>query len=241
MRKRTLLASVGSGVALGLSGCMGMVGNGSGGESNANTYLDAKEWDGVDDPSNLPFPTHGEALPSATLPAPLRDDAEISIPDDFETDLLVTFIYTTCMTMCPRLTSLMARTQDHAREEEYDEQVSFIEMTFDPARDNVEAFEEWADTHRVELDDGNWYFLRPETDDRAKEVVQEGYGVNFVKTEPEGMDAYMFAHTGVILLANKRGYVERAYKLQSQQNAESSRVSTQAITDDLATLREREG
>lgn len=241
MRKRTLLSSVGSGVALGLSGCMDVVSNGSNGESNANVYLNPKEWDGVDDPSNLPFPTHGEALPSATLPAPLGDDTEISMPDDFETDLLVTFIYTTCMTMCPRLTNLMAKTQDYAREEGYEDQVSFIETTFDPARDNAEAFREWADKHRVELDDGNWYFLRPETEDRAREVVQGDYGVYFTKTEPEDMDAYMFSHSGVILLANKQGYVERAYKLQAQQNTESPRVSTQAITDDLATLREREG
>lgn len=237
MRKRTLLASLGSGVALSLSGCMGMVGDG---QSNADTHLDAKQWEGVDDPSNLPFPTHGEALPSATLPAPLRDASEISVPNDFETDLLMTFVYTNCMTMCPRLTNLLARTQDYAREEGYDDQVSFIETTFDPARDDAEAFRKWADTHRVELDDGNWYFLRPETEDRAKEVVQEGYGVNFVKTEPDDMDAYMFAHTGLILLANKQGYVERAYKLQSQRNSESSRVSRQTIADDLATLRERE-
>ena len=200
MRKRTLLASVGSGVALSLSGCMGMLGNGSNGESN--TYLDAKEWEGVDDPSNLLFPTHGEALPSATLPAPLRDGAEVSMPDDFETDLLVTFIYTTCMTMCPRLTSLMAQTQDYAREEGYDDQVSFVETTFDPARDDADAFREWADKHRVEMDDGNWYFLRPQSKERAKEVVQENYGIHFTKTEPENMDAYMFSHAGVNHVVN---------------------------------------
>ena len=239
MRKRTLLASVGSGVALSLSGCVGMIGDGSDGDSN--TYLDAKEWDGVDDPSNLPFPTHGDALPSTTLPAPLRDGTDVSVPDDLETDLLMTFIYTTCMTMCPRLTALMAQTQDYAREEGYTDQVSFVETTFDPARDDADAFREWADDHRIEMDDGNWYFLRPETEDRAKEVVQETYGVYFTKTEPEDMDAYMFSHSGVIVLANKQGYVERAYKLQSQRNPESPRVSRQAITDDLATLREREG
>ncbi|MFD1563043.1 SCO family protein [Haloarchaeobius amylolyticus] len=240
MRKRTLLASVGSGVALSLSGCMGMLGNGDS-ESNGNTYLDAKEWEGVDDPSNLPFPTHGEALPSATLPAPLRDGSEFSMPGDFETDLLVTFIYTTCMTMCPRLTALMAQAQDYAREEGYSDQVSFVETTFDPERDDADAFREWADKHRVEMDDDNWYFLRPETEDRAREVVQDEYGVHFIKTEPEDMDAYMFDHTGVILLANRDGYVERAYKLQAEQNPESPRVTRQEINDDLATLREQEG
>ncbi|WP_408957473.1 SCO family protein [Natrinema sp. 74] len=138
MRKRTLLASLGSGVTLGLSGCMGTFGDTSGDGASGNTYLDAKTWSV--DPANLPFPTHGDELPSATLPAPVRDRDNVSVPGDFETDLLLTFMYTTCSTMCPRLTAIMAQVQDDALEEEYGEQVSFVEMTFDPARDDADAF-----------------------------------------------------------------------------------------------------
>ncbi|UHQ98165.1 SCO family protein (plasmid) [Natrinema zhouii] len=238
MQRRTLLTALGSGIAVGLSGCTGTFG--SDGGSGENTYLDAKEWERVDDPSNLPFPTHGDTLPSVTVPAPLRDGQQVSVPADFETDLLLTFAFTTCNTMCPRLTSILAQTQDFAREEGFGDQVSFVETTFDPARDNANAFRQWADKHRIEMDNGNWYFLRPKDEDRAKEVVQEQYGVHFSKTNPENMDSYMFTHTGLILLANKKGYVERAYKLQAQQSSESPRVSRQDVTDDLATLRERE-
>lgn len=175
-----------------------------------------------------------------TVPAPLRDGQQVSVPDDFETDLLLTFGFTTCNTMCPRLTSILAQAQDFAREEEFGDQVSFVKTTFDPARDDADAFRQWADKHRIEMDTGNWYFLRPENEDRAKEVVQEQYGVSFSKMNPENMDTYMFTHTGLILLANKKGVVERAYKLQAQQNPESPQVSRQDINDDLATLRERE-
>ncbi|ELY96778.1 SCO family protein [Natrialba taiwanensis] len=213
---------------------------GGDGRSGENTHLDAKEWERVDDPSNLPFPTHGDALPSVTVPAPLRDGQQVSVPDDFETDLLLTFAFTTCNTMCPRLTSIVAQAQDFAREEGFGDQVSFVETTFDPARDDAGAFRQWADKHRIEMDTGNWYFLRPEGEDRAKEVVQEQYGVSFSKTNPENMDTYMFTHTGLILLANKKGVVERAYKLQAQQNPESPRVSRRDINDDLSTLRDRE-
>ncbi|WP_408957472.1 hypothetical protein [Natrinema sp. 74] len=50
----------------------------------------------------------------------------------------------------------------------------------------------------------------------------------------------MFVHTGLILLANKKGYVERSYKLQSAQTDGPPRVSRQDVSDDLKTLRERE-
>lgn len=236
MRRRTVLASLGSGVTLGLSGCMGTFRSNS--ESNGSTYLDPKEWSV--DPTNLPFPTHGDELPSATLPAPIRNGKQVSVPSDFETDLLMTFAYTTCQTMCPRLTAIMAQVQDYALEEGYGEEVSFVETTFDPARDDAEAFRQWADKHRVEMDADNWYFLRPKSEGRAKEIVQDGYGVHFTKTKPENMDTYMFTHTGLILLANKKGYVERAYKLQSTQGSGPSRVTKQDVSDDLKTLRERE-
>lgn len=217
---------------------MSTFGSNSGDRPGGNTYLDTKEWSV--DPADLPFPTHGDELPSVTLPAPVRDEGQVSVPDGFETDLLMTFIYTTCNTMCPRLTAIMAQVQDHTLKEGYSEEVSFAEITFDPNRDDAEAIRKFADKHNVEMDADNWYFLRPESEARTKEVVQESYGVHFTKTNPESMDSYMFSHTGLILLANKKGYVERAYKLQSTQGSDQPRVTRQEVTDDLKTLRERE-
>ena len=231
--RRTLLSSLGASAAIGLAGCTGFIG---GSASDGNTYLSATEWEV--DPSALPFPTHGDQLPEATLPAPLREAETLSLPGDFAGgDLLLTFVYTTCMTMCPRLTAIMARVQDHSIENGYADDVAFVETTFDPARDDAAALREWATQHDVATDAGNWYFLRPESEARAKTVVQDRYGVSFTKTTPEDMDAYMFAHSGVILLANADGYVERAYKLQS---GDEETVRPQDVRDDLTTLRERE-
>lgn len=231
--RRALLASLGTSATVGLAGCTGVFG---GTDDESHTYLSAKEWQV--DPTALPFPTHGDRLPEATLPAPLREPETLTLPGDFAgDDLLVTFIYTTCMTMCPRLTGILSRVQDHTIENGYADAVSFVETTFDPARDDAAALRKWAEKHDVATDTGNWYFLRPESKARAKTVVEDRYGVSFTKTTPEDMDAYMFTHTGLILLANADGYVERAYKLSS---GGDRTVQPQTVRDDLTTLRERE-
>jgi protein SCO1/2 len=234
--RRTLLATLGTGATVGLAGCTDVLGGGGGGDGGGNTYLQPAEWEV--DPSALPFPTHGDRLPAATLPAPLRDAESLTLPDDFTgRDTLVTFVYTHCMTMCPRLTAILEGVQDHVIDEGFPDEVAFVETTFDPSRDDAERLRQWAEDHHVAMDAGNWYFLRPETTARAKDVVQDTYGVSFTKTTPQDMDAYMFAHTGLVLLANRDGYVERAYKLQS---GGEPQVRWQDVRDDLTTLRERE-
>ncbi|RDZ95372.1 hypothetical protein DEQ92_21810, partial [Haloferax sp. Atlit-6N] len=71
--------------------------------------------------------------------------------------------------------------------------------------------EEYAEMMNVDLDAGNWHFLRPDDHDHAKEVVQETYGVTFEKTSETESSMYMYSHLGLLLLANADGYVERAY------------------------------
>jgi protein SCO1/2 len=235
--RRTALASLGAGVVTGLAGCTGVLGStASGGEQP--TYLPAKER--KVDPELLPYPTHGDRVPTSTVGAPLREADAVTVPDAFAgRDLLMTFVYTTCMTMCPRLTAILSNVQSHALDNDYGDRVAFAEMTFDPARDDAGRFRYWGNTHNVDMDAGNWYFLRPATRERAKEVVSDTYGVAFQRTSPDTMDAYMFAHAGIILLANKRGYVERTYKLRSA-NSSAEPVTWADVLEDLTTLRDRE-
>lgn len=226
-----MLASLGTAAVTGLAGCAGGLLGGDG-----DTYLSGRDWKA--DPDVLPFPTHGDHLPSATLPAALRGET-VTIPDDFAgRDVLLTFVYTHCRTMCPRLTGVLAGVQKHALANDYVDRMAFVEASFDPERDTAERFRAWADQHGVTLDGGNWYFLRPESVDRAKAVVQDTYGVTFEKTHPKGMDGYMFVHGGYVVLANKGGYVEKTYQLKQQSD---DPVTWQTVRDDLQTLREREG
>lgn len=230
--RRSVLGAFGAGVAGSLAGCLGTLG-GPGGE---DTHLAPKEWEV--DPEALPFPTHGTELPAATVQRGLVDGTR-TLPEDYAgRDLLLTFVYTHCKTMCPRLTAILANVQDHAIENGYADRVAFVETTFDPARDDADRLREWAETHDVDLETGTWEFLRPASEQRAREVVQSTYGVDFTRTTPQDMDGYMYAHTGLVVLANERGYVERAYKLRAGGSGDP--VTWTDVEADLATLRDRE-
>lgn len=231
--RRDLLATVGATATAGLAGCTGSTGSDP---PSDGTYLAEPDREyGAD---ALPYPAHGQELPTATVPAPLQGES-YTLPDDFAgRDTLVTFIYTNCMTMCPRLTAVLANLQGHAADEGYGDRMAFADITFDPARDDADRFREYADTYDIDLDADNWYFLRPDGEDRAKEVVTDTYGVVFQKDTPEDMDQYMFTHLGLILLVNKSGLVERSYKFKSAGVGDP--ITWQDVEDDLATLRERE-
>ncbi|WP_327052120.1 SCO family protein [Halomicrococcus gelatinilyticus] len=227
MRRRQYLALAGGASATALSGCTGMLSSG-----NGDTHLSApdREYDAED----LPYPAHGAKLPSVELSAPLHDET-ISTTQFDDRDVVMTFIYTHCNTMCPRLTSALRNVQTHSVNNGYADDVAFLAVSFDPKRDTEERFRTYAEEMNVDLDAGNWYFLRPESEQRAKEVVQETFGVAFEKTHPENMDMYMFTHSGVVLLANRKGYVERAYR----ETSDGSLV-WQDVRDDLNKVRQAE-
>lgn len=214
MNRRQYLSSLATGATaatVGLAGCSSLRGGsgGTGGSSGGgpNTRLPPPEMQA--DPEDLAYPAYGQQIPEVTLPAALAGH-EVTTTD-IDTPLALTFIYTTCQTACPVLTLALKRAKSAAREDGYVDDVTFAEITFDPARDDVAAFREYAQQRSIDLDTGNWYFLRPETEGRAKEVVHEQFGVAYEKTTPEEMDMYMFVHFSLVLLVNADGYVERTY------------------------------
>jgi protein SCO1/2 len=261
MRRRTYLRTAAIGTVGGIAGCLG----GSGGDSN--TYLSdpGGEWD----PETLPHPAYGQELPEVTLTDPVADRAVTTT--EFDRDVFVTFFYSHCMSICPILISVLERIQEKAAADGHREDVVFLAVTFDPQRDDGERLHNYGEKMDVSLD-SNWHFLRPDSRERAKTVVQETFGVRFERTEgnggatttgtanrtattepdatdtdetagndgtttpgstPAAMEGYMFAHQGLILLANRDDYVERSYL--------STNPSLTTIYDDFETLRGKEG
>jgi protein SCO1/2 len=106
--------------------------------------------------------------------------------------------------------------------------VSFYLITFDPERDTPERLREEARQLNVDTDAGNWFFLRPDSVERARAVVDDGFGVFFdpVETDDGG---YMYRHPGRILLVNGDGYVERAYRVG--QTADSQPSEAEMLSD----------
>lgn len=179
MDRRQYLRRAVAGVTVGTAasaGCLSLGGGSSSG--SANTILPKPDLDAA--PEKYPYPEWSQPLPEVTLPAALAG-REVTTTE-FDTPLALTFIFTNCQTACPVLTLALQRAQQDAIDGGYADAVNFAEISFDPARDTPEAFREYADERHVNLDAGNWYFLLPESEQRAKQVVTEEFGVFFEKT-----------------------------------------------------------
>ncbi len=142
---------------------------------------------------------------------------------------VLTFFYTHCKTICPVLISTLRNVQTHASQNGYENDVTFLPVTFDPQRDDAEQLQAYAEKMNVDLSVGDWDFLRPKSKARAKSVITV-FGIRFEPTKKQSKDEYMFTHSALIILVNGKGYVERAYRGQSPKQ--------QQIIDDLETVRE---
>ncbi|MFD1588417.1 SCO family protein [Halorientalis brevis] len=206
MHRRTYLTAAATAGVIGTAGCLGSV-LGDGG--NGQTILEEPEGRQFSS-SDLPYPAYGQQLPEVTLRAPLAE-RDVTTTEFDDRNVVMTFFYSNCNTVCPILISSLKRVQDFASENGFADDVAFLAVTFDPQRDDAERLRQYADTMNVDRDAGNWYFLRPDGRDRAKDVVQGTYGVTFERTQQSSAEEYMFNHLGLVVLANEQGVVERAY------------------------------
>jgi protein SCO1/2 len=166
------------------------------------------------DLSEAAHPSHGDDIPSVSLPDPLSGEEISTTQFEGERAYLMTFIYTNCPDgMCPALTLRLRRAQEVAAEGGYGDQAAFLEVTFDPERDTADVLRTYGKQQGVDLDAGNWHFLRPESYEAGKELIEEHFGLVIKKIEADGYEKldYIFPHYNLILLVNKRGVVERAY------------------------------
>jgi len=241
MHRRSYLARLGAatGVAA-LAGCVGDLTGGGGGDPNVTLSAPDKQGN----PQDFAYPGYGQRVPDVTLTDPIAEtDVDVR---SVGTPYLMTFVFTHCQTVCPLLTQSLKRVQDDARENGYGDAVTFLELTFDPARDDAERFRAYADERDVDLDAGNWHFLRAGGPEQTRAVVAanhpDGFGIPYSRSDSGTAtatttaggttatdDGYMFDHLSLILLVNADGYVERAYP--------GPNPPTDRIVDDLSRIR----
>jgi protein SCO1/2 len=204
MDRRTYLGTL-SAAALGATaGCLG--------GGNPNTTLGEPDRpEGVTSEA-LAYPAWGEQVPDVTLPDPVTGE-QVDLRG-VDRPAFVSFFYSNCMSICPRLVSALREVQIHSVQNDYADEVGFYPITFDPQRDTGERLREYAGRMNVDLDVGNWHFLRPADRARAKAVLEEEFGFAFRRNRPDDGGKYMFTHIGLVLLVNADGYVERAYRDQ---------------------------
>lgn len=207
MKRRMFLGSLATVGTVGtLGGCLGL------GDANPNVTLD--EPDHEYNSSTAPYRAWSQRIPDVTVPAPV-ESRTISIRN-VDTPTLFTFFFSHCQTVCPALVSALRSVQTDALNNGYGDSITFLPITFDPARDDAKRLRAYAKKMNINRDAGNWHFLRPKSEASAKKIIQEQFGVMFEKTKQnDETPGYMFAHTPLIILANTDGYVERAYRTRA--------------------------
>ncbi|MDL0140513.1 SCO family protein [Halobacterium salinarum] len=205
-RRRYLQSVAAAGTTASVAGCLGVLTE-SGAEG---TVLGPPE----QDLSEAAHPSYGDEMPEFTVPDPITGE-DISTTDfEGERTILWTSFYTNCPDgVCPALILRLRRAQEVAAEGGYGDAAAFLAHTFDPERDTADVLREYARQQGVNLDAGNWHFLRPESYEAGQELLEEQFGLVIEKQPAEDLEnlEYQFPHYGLILLVNERGIVERAY------------------------------
>jgi protein SCO1/2 len=218
MNRRAFLCTGAVATGTVLAGCLG---------DDSNTVLDGPDIERAD-PEDLAYPAHGEELPDVTFPAPLHDQ-EISTREFVgERETILTFIFTRCPGPCPALTTILANVQRQAGENGYADEVALMPTTFDPERDDPQRLREFCDRNGADPTAENWWVLRPQSPQAAQEKINDTFYVGFEEvsrgnaghdrniergeTLNPGEGETTFSHANLIILANRDGYVERAYQ-----------------------------
>ncbi len=249
MERRTYLRSMG---VAGLAGVAGCLGNGLPGAGDDSTVLDPPE-ESRGDPS---YPVHGDTFPSFSLSDPIAEET-VSLDDFVGTKpFLMTYIFTACPDgACPALLLRLRRVYEDAIEHGHEDSIGLLAVTFDPERDTGETLEQYAVEQGVDLDSGQWHFLRPESDEEARDVVYDDFGMRYERVDdPDDLDEghedhegheghedhedhdhgeYTFSHFNLITLVNEDGIVERAYPSAL---SEREGISIDAIVEDTRTV-----
>lgn len=211
MNRRTYLtAAVGS--TVGTAGCLTSVLGDT--DEQGGTVLDPPE-DQQFDSEDIPYPAYGEQLPDVSVPDPLA--GETVDTGAVDKTLVVTAFFASCPVECVRLVGQLVGVQHGTVDAGLTDDVTFLAITFDPPRDDAERLREYSQQMDVDMDAGNWRFLRPEGKSRAKQVVDEKLGVTFDRIgagESERLPGYDFRHLSLTFLRNPDGVVERAYRTE---------------------------
>lgn len=148
---------------------------------------------------------------------------EVSLNNDLHGKMMVVnFIFTSCPTVCPRLTTSMNMVQK-AFVKKNPELVQFISITVDPERDSVAALRNYAD--RFGADHDRWWFL---TGSQAAifDYARNELGLSI---QPSDANDGMFDHSENFILIDTARHIRGYYDGFDP-------VATKKLADDIIIL-----
>ena len=117
------------------------------------------------------------------------------------------FFFTSCASTCPALMSSMKTLQDRLRAAG-ERDIHLVSISVDPERDTPERLREYAS--RYGADPSRWSLLAGERD-RLEEVVAGGFKVPVGKPEHVTPELLDIAHSGKLVLVDRRGRIRGYY------------------------------
>jgi protein SCO1 len=119
--------------------------------------------------------------------------------------VLLSFIYTSCVTTCPLLMQSMALLKDQLKRSRlWAPSVSFVSITVDPEHDTAATLTDYA--KRLEAMDANWWLLREQS--AQLQPVLAAYD-EWTKRLPDGD----IDHPARVYLIDRRGNIREVYAL----------------------------
>lgn len=115
---------------------------------------------------------------------------------------VVDFFFSTCKTICPKMSNQLMRVQHNFRD---DPDVAILSFTVDPQNDTPSRLREYAKKHKAIA--GKWYFLTGPKE-QIYELARNSYFLNAVEAEG-GPDA--FIHSEQFLLIDKEKRIRGMY------------------------------
>lgn len=135
---------------------------------------------------------------------------EVAVNKDLKDKIVVVnFFFTTCPTICPKLTEHVKMLQHAFRKNKVkntnDTAVHFVSISIDPERDSFPAVREYADNYGANHD--NWWFL---TGEREK-IYDYAHNELHVVMGAEGGGADESIHTQKLVLLDKERHIRGYY------------------------------
>jgi protein SCO1/2 len=133
---------------------------------------------------------------------------ELQLADENGRAVVVEFIYTTCPTLCTALGESFAKLQDAIKAAGLANRVRLVSISFDPARDGLEALKDYAEAHGA---DGRlWVTARPENE-LALHALLEAFGVIVI---PDGAGG--FVHNAALHVVDRQGRLKSIFDVGNE-------------------------
>lgn len=148
-------------------------------------------------------------LSDASFPLVNQDSSSVHFPRDYKGKLLVVgFIYTNCPDVC---TIISANMGNISKELGPNEDVHFVEITFDPKRDTPSVLKQYAQNFNLDSEEFTLLTGEPSVVDSLLNLMDIQAEVSYTQTTDEGRELYFMNHTNRILIMDRKGRVRIEY------------------------------